>query len=75
MINKQPHYIHYSVINLEWVCVYSLQALQVKQLSWYKLPMAWHAWLAPWTALLHFTQLPANKKENNQVNNFITIST
>ncbi len=60
------------------VCMrYLLQALQVKQLSWYKLPMAWHAWLAPYTALLHFTQLPAKEQKNKpgHTYNFILYST
>jgi len=47
------------------VCVwYSLHALQVKQPSWYRLPIAWHAWPAPYTAWLHFTQLPAKDQEH-----------
>lgn len=37
---------------------YLPQEQQVKQFVWYRFPMAWQAWLAPYTPFPHLTQIP-----------------
>lgn len=40
---------------------YLPQEQQVKQFVWYRFPMAWHAWLAPYTPFPHLTQIPVTE--------------
>lgn len=41
------------------------QEQQVKQLVWYRFPMAWQAWLAPYTPFPHLTQIPGEDTEED----------
>lgn len=44
---------------LSLICkCYIPQEQQVKQFVWYRFPMAWQAWLAPYTPFPHLTQIP-----------------
>lgn len=47
---------------------YSPQEQQVKQFVWYRFPMAWHAWLAPYTPFPHLTQIPVGNTSVSWVN-------
>ncbi len=40
---------------------YLPQEQQVKQFVWYRFPMAWQAWLAPYTPFPHLTQIPVKR--------------
>lgn len=49
-----------TIFSLSWQ-FYSPQEQQVKQFVWYRFPMAWQAWLAPYTPFPHLTQIPVKR--------------